>query len=77
MCTRSRPSGIAVILAIILLLLWRIRCCRTGPADLIPCNVVADGRELFCRGAGLLSVQLVYDVHLFKPRVLAVNVTKM
>jgi len=74
MCTRSRRSGIAVILTIILF--WRIRCCWSGAPDVIPCNVIADGRELLCRNADLLSVEPIYDIDLLKAIVPA-NVTKM
>ncbi|XP_071567129.1 uncharacterized protein Rk isoform X2 [Temnothorax nylanderi] len=80
MCTRSRRSGIPVILAIILF--WRVCCCRSGGPgpgpDTIPgpCNVVADGRELLCRGNDLLSVQLIYDVDSLKA-IVPVNVTRI
>ncbi|XP_011860630.1 PREDICTED: lutropin-choriogonadotropic hormone receptor [Vollenhovia emeryi] len=71
MCTRSRRNGIAVVLLAI------IHCCRSGtPEHVIPCNVVAEGRELLCRGANLLVVQLIYDVDLLKA-IVPVNVTKI
>lgn len=80
MCTRPRRSGRAVISAIIVLLLWRIRCCRSDIADdaVTPaCNVTADGRELVCRGADLLTVEAIYDVDLSRAVDVPVNVTKM
>lgn len=74
MCTRSRRSEIAVILAIILF--WRIRYCRSDAPDVTPCNVIADGRELLCRGADLFSVGPIYNVDPLKP-IVPVNITKM
>lgn len=81
MCTRSRRSGnsgIAVCILAWIILFWRIRCCRSDAPDVIPssCNVIADGRELLCRGADLLSIELVYNVDLLKTIVPA-NVTKI
>lgn len=73
MCTRSRVHGGAIILAIIILL-WRIRCCRSTTPD--ACNVAADGRELLCRGASLFSVRPIYDVDVLRA-VIPDNVTKM
>ncbi|XP_018373386.1 PREDICTED: lutropin-choriogonadotropic hormone receptor isoform X2 [Trachymyrmex cornetzi] len=75
MCTRSRRCGIAVILAIILFL--RIRCCQSGALDVTPCNVIADGRELLCRGANLFSIELISDIHLSSKAIVPVNVTKI
>lgn len=74
MCTRSRVHGRAIILAIIIFL-WRIRCCR-GTTTTTPCDVVADGRELLCRGASLFSVRPIYDVDALRA-VIPENVTKM
>ncbi|XP_032663831.1 lutropin-choriogonadotropic hormone receptor isoform X1 [Odontomachus brunneus] len=73
MCTRSRVHGRAIILAIIILL-WRIRCCRSTTPD--ACNVAADGRELLCRGASLSSVRPIYDVDVLRA-VIPDNVTKI
>ncbi|XP_070150452.1 lutropin-choriogonadotropic hormone receptor isoform X2 [Polyergus mexicanus] len=79
MCTRPRRSGRAVISAIIILFLWRIRCCRSGTADAVTpaCNVTADGRKLLCRGADLLSVEPIYNVDLSRVIAVPVNVTKI
>ncbi|XP_039306048.1 lutropin-choriogonadotropic hormone receptor isoform X2 [Solenopsis invicta] len=75
MCTRPRRSGIAVILAWIVLF-WRIRCCQCGIPYVTPCNVVADGRELLCRGADLLSLEPIFDVDPLKA-IVPVNITKI
>ncbi|XP_050450459.1 lutropin-choriogonadotropic hormone receptor-like isoform X1 [Cataglyphis hispanica] len=79
MCTRPRRSGRAVISAIIIFFIWRIRCCRSGTADAVTpaCNVTADGRELLCRGADLLSVEPIYNVDLSRVIAVPVNVTKI
>ncbi|XP_072757310.1 thyrotropin receptor isoform X2 [Anoplolepis gracilipes] len=80
MCTRPRRSGRAVILAIIILFLSRIRCCRSGgTTDAVTpaCNVTADGRELLCRGADLLSVEPIYNVDLSRATAVPVNITKI
>ena len=79
MCTRPRRSGRAIISAIILF--WRICCCScsdaTGTPPLaLPCNVIADGRELHCRSAGLLAVGAIYDADLLRT-VVPINITKM
>ncbi|XP_014483858.1 PREDICTED: lutropin-choriogonadotropic hormone receptor isoform X2 [Dinoponera quadriceps] len=72
MCTRFCAYGRAIILAIIFL--WRIRYCRSIAPD--ACNVVADGRELLCRGASLFSVRPIHDVNVLRA-VVSDNVTKI
>ncbi|XP_012214508.2 lutropin-choriogonadotropic hormone receptor isoform X2 [Linepithema humile] len=77
MCTRPRRSGRAVISAIILF--WRICCCPCDVTDTpppAPCNVIADGRELHCRGADLLAVGGIYDADLLRTAV-PINITKI
>ncbi|KAL6259334.1 hypothetical protein P5V15_009249 [Pogonomyrmex californicus] len=73
MCTRSRRNERAVILAIILF--WQIYYCRSGALDVTSCNFI-DGRELLCRGANLLSVELIYNIDLLKT-IVPVNITKI